>query len=66
MTDEQIIRIGKSEEQINKLEITIERYKTLATVFIVLGFVSIFVFYGLLLNDDDAQNQLIDKLGAIS
>lgn len=66
MTNEQEVRIEKSEEQITKLESSIESYKAFAIVFIIFGFASIFIFYGILIKASPAQKDLIDKLGSIS
>ncbi|GAA3757925.1 hypothetical protein [Flavobacterium ginsengiterrae] len=66
MTEEQTSRIGNIEGQISKIDILISNYRTLAISIIVVGFLLIFVFYGILLKGNTNQNELIDKLGSIS
>ncbi|MBP4137257.1 hypothetical protein [Flavobacterium geliluteum] len=66
MTEQQNGRIVSIERQISKIDILITNYRTLAISIIVIGFLLIFVFYGILLGGNTNQNEIIDKLGSIS
>lgn len=66
MTEQQTRRIEKIESQIKKIDSNIRYYKILAKSLIILGFVSIFVIYHLLLNGSTGEKDLIDKLGSTS